>query len=229
MTTDEKDASDLSKTVTKLFGNEIRFHILMLLHAYQELSLSEIAEKLGRTKPTVHRHLQKMIDTGVVEESKEVKARGSIKAKYYSPTNLESELPGIRSSWIFETDCTDEKFRRLGMCIQALRAVLERFRSSIDMVDYYINFFELEKQRGTYADFSSLKQFYEENPLRLDYLLLTERQFEKYEELYEEFLELFNPAMEDLESSEGTQEKKFLVLRAGLPLKRLLDLKHELE
>ena len=64
--------------------NEIRLLIWGLLNIYNELSFTEIAQKLGKSKSTIHPHLHKLIDVGLVKVSKQKKVRGSIPAKYYS-------------------------------------------------------------------------------------------------------------------------------------------------
>ena len=68
----------------KVFQNDIRFQIWGLLSIFPELSFTEICRKLSRSKSTVHHHLQKLLEIGVVEVIREEKVRGSIPAKIYS-------------------------------------------------------------------------------------------------------------------------------------------------
>jgi DNA-binding transcriptional ArsR family regulator len=61
----------------------VSLHIMMLLIVYRELSLSQMTDAIKKSKPTIHRRLQVMIDCGLVVESKEEHVRGNILAKYY--------------------------------------------------------------------------------------------------------------------------------------------------
>ena len=74
--------------------NETRLLIWGLLNTYPELSFSELARKLGKSKSTLFPHLKKLIDVGLVQIAKEEKVRGSIPAKYYSlvPDALEKTV-----------------------------------------------------------------------------------------------------------------------------------------
>ncbi|UCC19779.1 MAG: winged helix-turn-helix transcriptional regulator [Promethearchaeota archaeon] len=68
----------------ELLESEIRFRIFSLLNIYPELSFSEIAEQLNKSKSTLHPHIQKLMDIGVVELSRDEKVRGNFTRNYYS-------------------------------------------------------------------------------------------------------------------------------------------------
>ncbi|MFX1242175.1 MAG: ArsR family transcriptional regulator, partial [Promethearchaeota archaeon] len=74
----------------KLFQNDTRFQMWGLLSMYPELSFSEICKKLEKSKSTVHHHLQKLIEIGLIEVKREEKVRGSIPAKIYALRNVDS-------------------------------------------------------------------------------------------------------------------------------------------
>ncbi len=74
----------------RLFQNETRFQIWGLLSMFKELSFSEICKKLEKSKSTVHHHLQKLIEIGLIEVKREEKVRGSIPAKIYALRNVDS-------------------------------------------------------------------------------------------------------------------------------------------
>jgi predicted transcriptional regulator len=79
-----KNNSQNISTANVIEQNEIRLLIWGLLNIYPELSFTELAQKLGKSKSTLFPHIQELIDAGLMQISKEKKVRGSIPAKYYS-------------------------------------------------------------------------------------------------------------------------------------------------
>ena len=75
--------------------NPIRSSIITLLIMYRELSYTELSKKLGRSKSTIHPHLKKLEDIGVIRVSKE-EHRGGTPAKYYvyNPESARKSVTG---------------------------------------------------------------------------------------------------------------------------------------
>ncbi len=70
----------------------IRLRIWGLLNVYPELSFTELAKKLGKSKSTIHPHLQKLIELGIVGISRKEHIRANIEAHYYSLTTDADEI-----------------------------------------------------------------------------------------------------------------------------------------
>ena len=54
----------------KLMSSLTRFRILLLLLIYPKISLSEFSKLLSRTKSTIHHHLKKFDDLGILKTSR---------------------------------------------------------------------------------------------------------------------------------------------------------------
>ena len=230
MQSDKDSPDDYSRVLEEIYTNEMRFHIIMLLQVYNELSLTELAEKVGRTKPTVHHHLQKMLELGVVIESREETVRGSIPAKFYSLSKQERNLPGVMFSWVIGTDDSKVRFHRLNIFLGALKSISHRFLTSFGLSEYYIKFIEQEADRGEQnIDYTMLEQFHKENPSYWQYHLLSDEQFEEYEEIYDDFNNKIKTLKEKQSSSGDTNDKSHLILVTTLPIRKILDLKQELK
>ena len=76
--------SDPDITILDILKSKIRLQLFFLLNVYGELSFTEISKYMGKSKPALHRHLQMMMEGGIIRVSREEKVRGSIMAKYYS-------------------------------------------------------------------------------------------------------------------------------------------------
>ena len=69
--------------------NEVDFEIFMYFIIYRELSLSRLNELItNKSKPTLHRHLQNLLQAGIIVEAREEKVRGHIPAKIYQLSQL---------------------------------------------------------------------------------------------------------------------------------------------
>jgi DNA-binding transcriptional ArsR family regulator len=67
----------------RLFQNETRIKILMYLRMNERLSFSQLRRLIGKSRSTIHHHLQKMIQGGIVREVDEHKSRRQFAPKFY--------------------------------------------------------------------------------------------------------------------------------------------------
>ncbi|MCF2139310.1 MAG: helix-turn-helix domain-containing protein [Candidatus Lokiarchaeota archaeon] len=84
MSGNEKNNIENIDDLTKLLADETNFEIILSLFIYQELTLSQLEEYIQKSRSTIHRHLQLLKRSELIKESKEVKVRSHIPAKYYS-------------------------------------------------------------------------------------------------------------------------------------------------
>jgi len=123
---------DLTKIITM---NPIRSAIVGLLIMYKELSYTELSKKLGRSKSTIHPHLKKLEDIGVIRVSRE-EPRGGTPAKYYE-YNQESARRSTHGK-IDKSKGIDKK--------TAERIITTNKNKMIELkgiIDTYIKFWEL--------------------------------------------------------------------------------------
>lgn len=90
-----KDEKVSSMTIMDVLKSNTRLQIFFLLNIYKELSMTELAEILNISKSALHRHLKKLLESNIIEVSREEQVRGSILAKYY---HISDKLPGTNES-----------------------------------------------------------------------------------------------------------------------------------
>ncbi|MFW9781638.1 MAG: ArsR family transcriptional regulator, partial [Candidatus Heimdallarchaeota archaeon] len=61
------EENQIKPTIDMSVLTGIRLQIWGLLNVYPELSFTELAKKLGKSKSTIHPHLQKLIELGIIE------------------------------------------------------------------------------------------------------------------------------------------------------------------
>ncbi|MFX1327524.1 MAG: winged helix-turn-helix domain-containing protein [Promethearchaeota archaeon] len=89
------EENQIKPTIDMSVLTGIRLRIWGLLNVYPELSFTELAKKLRKSKSTIHPHLQKLIELGIVEISKREHIRANIEAHYYSLTPDANEITSI--------------------------------------------------------------------------------------------------------------------------------------
>jgi len=75
--------TEKKKNKDDLFKSKINFQLWGLFSMYPQLSLSELALKLGKSKSTIHPYIQEYLEREIIEVKEERQIRGNIKAKIY--------------------------------------------------------------------------------------------------------------------------------------------------
>ena len=72
-----------NKKNDNLFNSQINFQLWGLFSMHPQLSLSELAKKLGKSKSTIHPYVKDYLEREIIEIKEEKQIRGNIKAKIY--------------------------------------------------------------------------------------------------------------------------------------------------
>ena len=206
----------------EVYSSKIRYRILLLLYIYRELSLTEIAEKMKKSKPAIHHHLKKMIEAEVVEESKEIAVRGSIKSKYY---RVISHRPPVIKKRDIKTLDVEERPRALEYLSKVIREGIPEYVNALEMINNYADYLEKEATRGN-INVDEILNFFDENDLQYRQVFYLSREEHKR---YIKYLEEFESKVENM-IKEGRKNKKdletnpYYVFTAILPIKTLLEL-----
>jgi DNA-binding transcriptional ArsR family regulator len=195
-----------------------------------------LSNRLNKSKPALYHHLQKMIDLGLVEVSREKKVRGSIKAKYYclSGNTIQKMRPIATIEQLKKITNPKEQLAALKNLSTAYKNAISLFRSSLGMVDHYLDYLEEETLAEEAKQTSNLdfQKIIFDYGLGIDLLLwnfFTEEQFEKALAYYREFFLKIEKLMAE-ETSKGEQKKQrppehpYFVLTMIMPLNKLLEL-----
>jgi DNA-binding transcriptional ArsR family regulator len=191
--------------VFELLESELRFRIFSLLNIYPELSFSEIAELLDKRKSTLHPHIQKLIDIGVIEVSREEKVRGNFARNYYSLNSgffndlevVDKDLSAI-DDYIFIVFKNWVKF-----IIKTMRTY-EKFLNKLELDENGIDrlkksLINREALSGMY--FFSVEQYHKASNLTVEYI----------------------KELEKIQREGKKEERPFYLLSIALPLKDILE------
>jgi len=200
----------------EIFENETSFEIVMLLIAYHELSLTQLTEKIDKSKPTIHRYLKKLIKYDFVDETREEKVRGNIYAKYYS-VNIKKlqELPHV-SQEEYESLSNDQKIEMYKMVIEFLKPTIMFLNNSLKKL---YNFIEDLKT----ASNETIQQFFSPQDLHLSMNFFSDVQYQKYLQLLIDFKKKMLEMLIIEEKNNPDAKKPYLVLDSIIPFKKILD------
>lgn len=80
----QSNANDTIKNYIKAISNKTRLCIWYLIVVYRDITLDELSFYLSKSKSTIHHHIQKLLDSELIEE---ITKPGS-KTRYYRPIEL---------------------------------------------------------------------------------------------------------------------------------------------
>lgn len=195
-----------------------------LLNIYPELSFTELSEKLGKSKSTLSPHLHELIETGLVQVSREEKVRGSIPAKYYSIVKDALEkivfLRIDTSKGINKKN--SEKIINNGRAkINYSKRILEtgvKFWDTIDSTDDSLEVVEILKNLPSIRN-SDIKNG-EFNHTRF---FLTEAQYRRWQELYFDLAIKFDIEISKEHNNNPNIEKPYYFFAFVLPIKFYIE------
>ncbi|MFW9971233.1 MAG: ArsR/SmtB family transcription factor [Candidatus Odinarchaeota archaeon] len=207
MISNDKKFNGNDSSFIDVLKSEVRFRIFSLFNLYPELSLTELKDIMNRSKSTIHHHLDKLIEAGLIEVSREEKVRGNILKKYYSlkigyQKNLESTDSNLH-------EANKNTFEFYGTYVN----------SAIRTLELYKNFFEkLQQDENGYEH---LREIILEEQGFSSMLFFSKEQFRKVLVIYNEFIDKINKI--DAEVNGIKVEKPYYVFTFGMPLKQIIE------
>lgn len=196
----------------KIMQDPLTFKVFLLLLTYNELSLVELTQKVGKSKPTVFRHVQKLIEANFVQESREEKVRGSILAKFYRP-KLENFAPSYALSPERLQAFSDEERLRLYKEICMVTGVTVNFiKSALDELQLYLDTKPKEE----------IPNYILAPDITLSLNMLSEKAYHKWIEIYQKaMMEFFQTMQAELMNPDI--EKPYTIMLGILPAKKMYD------
>lgn len=219
------DMNQKISLVNVIEENEIRLLIWGLLNIYSELSFTDIAQKLGKSKSTLFPHIKELIDKGLIQVSKERKVRGSIPAKYYSI--VADALEKIVLKEIDFSKGINEEITR-----NIMNASKSKLNYSKNILEIGINFWEtLEKLEST----SRIREILENLPTvkladeikygRFNHtrFFLTEHQYRRWLELYFDLAIKFDLEISKEHAKNPNVDRPYYFFAFILPIKYYIE------
>lgn len=206
----KKDATSFTylALVMNILKDNTDLEIFTLLLMYQEQSLTQLTNSINKSKPTLSRHMQKLVSCGLVDVREE-KVRG-VKAKYFS-LNLAKlqSLPNISHEDLKSASHNEEYYNILKNFLDTLKStaflgqkMLGNFVSGLDQLDWTPKV---------------LSQFFGSKMLSLSFNVLSEAQFQRYLTITQEFTIKLKSALIEEEIKDPHAINPYFIFHAALP------------
>lgn len=245
----ENQASRKEKmaNIIDLLG-KTKFQIFSFLNIYGQLSLSEIAQKLNKSKSTIHSHIQKMKEFDVVIEEKRpiYSDPGSDKPKVFEniysinpnfETEFEAILPELntedltaeQAKTILDVMLFMTKIRIVNLEIQQqffekINANLENSPKEMINLTKKLIYGLFNPKCDINSEVDSKKSENQEFPLISAYVYLSPRQFNLFSEKFTQLCQFFYS--EEFQTL-STNEKPIIFMGTGIPMKNFIDFLNE--
>jgi len=195
-----------------------------LLSVYPELSFTQLAKKLGKSKSTIHPHLQKLIELGIVEISRKKHVRTNIEAHYYSLTPDADKITSVSG---FDLSHGYDK--------EIVQSIVKSTKSfaiyNKKILDKLIKFCEYLEETDSDDIVKIYKEIYKTvNPTKYDishffmgWYFLTENQWNRWQKLfYKLFMEFEEQCIKE-QKENPNQEKYIYFVNMHIPVKILFE------
>ena len=207
--------------VIEAINDITRIRILLLLWIYKEQSINDLCEKLGKSWPTITKHLGELEDAKILN-IREEKSRGPHNKKVYSviPDLLQTTRLGFDFLKLPPDDVVEILSNDLKSDAKTLEIIKKIFD---DLTPYHA---EIERNlREMVPERKKLEEFYKKKHINYYVELLDEEEFEFYFSKYKQFLEdLEDFRMERRKKNKSAQiEKPYAVLDILLPIKEIQE------
>ena len=214
----------LKPTIDISFWNDIRYRIWGLLNAYPELSFTELSKKLGKSKSTIHPHLQEMIKLGIVEISKKKHVRANIEAHYYSLTPNAEDVLSL-AGFDFSQGYNKELVKKIAISNKSLAIYNKK------ILDRYIKFLEFIEETDSDDIVEIYKEIYKtvnrtKNDISHTFMgefFLTEDQWKRWQKISYKLVMEFEAECVKEQKEKPDQEKYIYWFHMGIPMKILFE------
>lgn len=197
--------------------NELDFEMTMYFIMYKELSLSKLENLIPhKSRPTVYRHIQNLLEAGIIAEAREEKVRSHIKAKYYKLTpDALSMMPRVTSEQLTKMS-KNEKSQLYEKIREALFPTIRFMQQSLERMADYLRLLQ------PYPDNDLFKAFNKQD-FHLNLNFFSDSQYKLFQMEYTKFMQAFIPKLLEEEQNNPDAEKSYLFTMAILPIRKIFD------
>ena len=200
----------------KAYSHEVRSRMMLLLNIYGELSLSELTEKLNKSKPTISRHAKILKDLGFIK-FEEGDTHGNIIQHKYSLNR--NKLKSIDGRALQKIEDTQEFYEATIKKISSFTGFYKNLRWISDAAISYLEKMAKEVQKNA-TDRLMMNLINFDNLGELSYFYLTKKQLKDLFDLRERFDKEF---LEILRQSDDSEPKPYLFQRIIMPIEHLIQ------
>ncbi|MFX1255782.1 MAG: ArsR/SmtB family transcription factor [Promethearchaeota archaeon] len=198
------------------YSHEVRSRMMLLLEIYGELSLSELTEKLNKSKPTISRHAKILKDLGFIK-FEEGGTHGNITQHKYSLNH--NKLKSIDGQTLQKIEDTQEFYEATLKKISSFTAFYENLRWISEAASSYLEKMAKEVQKNA-TDRLMMNLINLDNLGEISYFYLTKKQLKALLDLQERFDKEF---LEIYRQSDDSEPKPYLFQRIIMPIEHLIQ------
>lgn len=214
--------------IMEIYESQIKMHIVNFLEIYHELSLTELSEKLEKSKSTISKHVKELLNIAGEGRSfikvREEKFRGSIKQKIFSRNNIPlffgktyDEMKECTPEQMYDYLRNEEHLINIRF-FSLLKEVISQ------SIEYINEFYAKISLKDLDDDFK--EKIYRYNTCIPRIMYYTEAEYLDYRKKFIQFDEDFLKETEKKRlkyPSSVNVPKEYLVTHTLLPIKRILD------
>ena len=215
--------TSIIRNITK---SSLRMRIFLLLYINPELYITEISNKLNKSKATVSRHLNALEEEGVVER-REVPDERNIIRKYYSLSKekLEAILPkDISDEYNSHFSDPAKRLKLYAKFIEIIRSLKLLFSKGFDIVQPLIDAMAkkngdiefVDKELVRYAAF-----LFPHRMIHFKPILVSKARIAEVNALYDEYWSKLRQIRED--GKKNNEEGSILIVHSILPIRDILE------
>ncbi len=213
MSSGDQKKFDMLKTL----NSKSRLRILLFLFIYRKLSLTELSQRLGKTKNTVIYHIKRMVNYGIIHEEDE-KIPNSIKPIKVYRLNPDfykqiftpfGDLADLSNSEIMEY--SKNVFQWNSLLFETMRGFLR------ELGDFY------SENEPNLCNIESTVAFHENHQTPRDLIPLSQQGYHEYMKNYQEMMEKTVNFLEKESNAQGELIRPYLAFNVVLPIKTLVE------
>ncbi|MBY9005556.1 MAG: winged helix-turn-helix transcriptional regulator [Candidatus Lokiarchaeota archaeon] len=202
--------------------NKISLGIILRLLMFQELSFTELSKALKKSKSTIHRNVQDLMKSGLIHISKEVKVRGSIKAKYYKISEDFINFLALKnedSFSIIKNEIIDDI--KLESYMNKIKTKIAIVKNPLEGLNNYVNnLHDKATLDNSQSIYNEIQNNIEPN---ISTMLLSRAQFKQLIEHIKEFYKNLKIITKEVKNNENTTEKPYIFSMFFFKIKEVLE------
>ncbi len=212
---------DNAGNLIEVLSKKSRFQIFLHLLVYPELSLTKLSESVGKSKSTVHRDLQELIEAGIIKEHRQ---DSSTKSKYYviQKKTIFQDLHMITSPDKMDKLSAEERKNTFNLLMSMIDSAFFILENSIGIVTKYVERFKEAKQDLSLPDHQTFLRWMKEFGVSLRFAPLSNKTFPIYEKHLKNFYSEVNSELLTSELQEDLFNGDYLAWNVILPMKKAL-------
>lgn len=206
--------------IIQVLNNETRFSILLYTLIYHELTLEKLSELLGKSKSTIHHHMQMLLDNGLAIEN----VKPGSKTKYYQI--IKQNIPGsFAEPYNLNTLVNlsdEERAKYVKIILGIFKPISTLVTNTLNLVVEYVE--NISENLDSITMEALMTGFKENEALNFNILNISERAFDFYQEEFKRFVQKIR-SHKDIHSTE-IEEAPYIVYMLSIPIKNILETKY---